>query len=161
MLDPDKPDAPPKTYGFKPKEFERVNAPSSGESPSPSAKDLAMMAGGPAQRDPATVATPAKAGLPTAAPAKAGDPNDVLTILQENRRLEQQHGFDAMEIRSKKSRRKRDYWLVMIANNTVFGAVTAVGIAQRNPMLMAYGFAGVILVSIGVTWVMWFIMSDY
>jgi len=156
VLDPDKPDAPPRTYGFKPKDFERVNAPAGGEPPPPSAKDLAMLAGGNVQGAPTATAKP---GLPAVASAKAGDPNDVFTLLQENRRVEQRHGLGEVEIRKKKSRRHRDFWLLLAGGNLTIVAATF--ISGLNVVTALFGFAGLIMFTLGTTWIMWFVMDDY
>ena len=57
------------------------------------------------------------------------------------------------------SRRKRDYWIVLIPLNAFFGFF-AFG-PYRNPMTFAFGVGGMIIVTVGLTWVMWFIMDDY
>lgn len=31
----------------------------------------------------------------------------------------------------------------------------------RNPMTLAYGIGGMIVFTLGLTWVMWFVMDDY
>ena len=57
------------------------------------------------------------------------------------------------------SRRKRDYWTLMIGVNGAL-ILTALLIGL-NVMTAVYAFSGVILISIGLTWIMWFIMDDY
>jgi hypothetical protein len=47
----------------------------------------------------------------------------------------------------------------MVAFNAFFGMT--VFVVGRNPMTLAYGLGGMILVSIGLTWIMWFVMDDY
>lgn len=164
MRDPDEPDPPPKTYGFKPKEFERLNVPTPAQPPPPSAKDLAVLAGQSA-RKPNSPASASSASSPTpgspAVGATPADPNDVYSIRREIRAREQADGGDVVQIKKVRSRRKRDYWLLLITSNVLFGTVTVMGITQRNPMLLAYGLAGVVIVSLGLTWIMWFVMSDY
>lgn len=162
MRDPDEADPPPRTYGFKPKEFERLNVPSPSQAPPPSAKDLAVLAGHSARKP--TPPGSASGSTPTPPPAAGplpGDPNDVFAIRREVRAREQADGGDVVKIKKVRSRRKRDYWLLLIASNVLFGTVTAMGITQRNPMFLAYGLAGVVIVSLGLTWIMWFVMSDY
>jgi hypothetical protein len=53
----------------------------------------------------------------------------------------------------RKSRRKRDYILALIAGNTFF----IVGL-KYNPV---FAGAGLIIFNVGVTWVMWVVMDDY
>lgn len=98
---------------------------------------------------------------PGAVTARADDPNDVVSLRHELRAREIADDKDRIEIRKRKSRRKRDYWLLMTALNVGFGVVFAYGLLHRNPVLMLYSFAGIVMGSIGITWVMWFIMSDY
>lgn len=57
------------------------------------------------------------------------------------------------------SRRKRDYWLILILLNGFFATV-AFG-PYRTPMTLTYGIAGIIVTTLGLTWVMWFVMDDY
>jgi hypothetical protein len=143
-----KPDEPPrKNYGFKDRAFQRDNPLSSDAPPLPTAQELAKMAGGPAP-------TPSrKAG------AKAGDPNDVFNILLHNRAFEQKHGLDKVEVRRTRSRRKRDYWLLLIPSNLLLGILTWQD--RGNPFILVGGISGMIVVSLSVTWIMWFVMEDY
>jgi hypothetical protein len=141
-------DEPPrKNYGFKDREFQRDNPLSSDAPPLPTAKELAKMAGGPAP------SAQRKAG------AKAGDPNDVFNILQHNRTIEQKHGLDKVEVRRTRSRRKRDYWLLIVPSNLLLGILTWQG--RGNPFFLVGGLSGIIVVSIAATWIMWFVMEDY
>jgi uncharacterized integral membrane protein len=97
--------------------------------PLPTAKELAMMAG--------PVAPTASKAPPE---PKAGDPNDV-------------------EIKVIKSRRKRDFWLVLVGGNlAIIGAVWFSGI---NVTTVVFGLAGLIVFSIGLSWIMWQVMDRY
>ena len=96
--------------------------------------------------------------------APAGDAgksteHDVYKILQHNRAVEQQAGLNEVKIRPVKSRRKRDYWLTLLLGNLLLGIVGLLGIG--NVFVMVSAFAGIIIFSLGVTWVMWFVMEDY
>jgi hypothetical protein len=140
-------DPPRKNYGFKERDFKRDNAPSSGSAPMPTAKELAVLAG---------PVTPSPKG---ATKPKAGDPNDVFAALQQNRRVEQRHGGDQIEIRKIKSKRWRDFWLLLVGGNLlIVGSVVGLG---PNVVTVMFGFGGVILFSISVTWIMWQVMSRY
>lgn len=144
---PDEPDPPRKVYGFKERDFKRDNAPSSETPPAPTAQDLAKLAG--FHHDPSA----RKGG------AKAGDPNDVHVVLQQNRKSEQQHNFDAIEIKEIKSRRKREFWLLLVGGNLfILGAVFFSGI---NVLTVIFGLAGLIIFSLGLSWVMWQVMDRY
>ena len=140
-------DSPPKKYEFKERSFKRDNAPSSAHPPMPTAKELAIMAG------PVTRTTPKTTG------AKPGDPNDVHVVLQDNLAKERQAGLDQVEIREVKSRRRRDYWLIMIASESVMGTVTVLG--RDNPMTFVCGLAAMVLIGVSITWIMWQIMDRY
>ena len=142
------PDPPRKNYGFKDREFRRDNAHPSGLPPVPTAKDLAMMSG-----PEAPAATRAKAG------PKPGDPNDVFTVLQQNRAVEQREGLDAIEIRKVKSRRKRDFWLMLVGGNLLI--IGMVAITGFNVVSVIFGLAGIIILSLSLTWIMWQVMDRY
>jgi hypothetical protein len=140
-------DPPRKNYGFKDREFKRDNAVTGTTPPPPTAKELAMMAG-------PVVASPKGATGP-----KADDPNDVFSALQQNRAVEQGHGGDQIEIRKVKSRRRRDYWLMLIGGNLLIaGGVVVLG---ANVVSVMFGLGGVILFSISLTWIVWQVMGRY
>ncbi len=142
---PDEADPPRKLYGFKEREFKRDNAP--GGAAAPSAKDLARLAG------PVARTTPEKTG------PKAGDPNDVYSVLEQNRRAERQHNLDAVEIRAIKSRRRRDYFLLLVGGNVfIVGIVALLG---PNIVTVMFGLGGVVIFSTGLTWIMWQVMGRY
>lgn len=142
---PDEPDPPRKVYGFKEREFKRDNA--LGGEATPTVQDLAKLAG--VHHDP----------KPRQTAAKAGDPNDVLSVLQQNRKMEQRHNLDAIEIKEIKSRRKREFWLMLVGGNLfIIGAVLVSGI---NVITVVFGLAGLIVFSLGLTWIMWQVMDRY
>jgi hypothetical protein len=144
----DQPDPPRKFYEFKDREFKRDNAPAGAAPPLPTAKELAMMAG---------PVTPASARA-KAAP-KRGDPNDVLTVLNQNRAAEKKLGKDQIEIREVKSRRKRDFWLLIVGGNlAIIGWVFLLG---PNVITLVYGLAALVIFNLGLTWVMWQVMDRY
>jgi hypothetical protein len=144
---PDESDPPRKVYGFKERDFKRDNAPSSDAAPMPTAQDLAKLAG--FHHDPA-----ARQSL-----AKAGDPNDVHVVLQQNRKSEQQHNLDAIEIKETKSRRKREFWLLLVGGNLFI--IAGVWLSGINVMTVIFGLAGLIIFSLGLSWVMWQVMDRY
>jgi hypothetical protein len=145
---PDEADPPRKNYGFKDREFKRDNALQSAEPPPPTAKELAMMAG------PA-----AKHGKALTGAQKVDDPNDVYAVLQANRAVEKQHGLDEFEIKRIKSRRKRDYWLLLITSEVALGALAYAG--RGNAFVLACSVAAMGLIALGLTWIMWQVMSKY
>ncbi|MDI1251027.1 MAG: hypothetical protein PSV13_19350 [Lacunisphaera sp.] len=144
----DQPDPPRKFYEFKDREFKRDNQPAGATPPLPTAKELAMMAG-PA----APAAGRAKPG------PKTDDPNDVYVALQQNRALEKQAGRDELEIRQVKSRRTRDYWLLLVSSELLLGLITWQG--RGNPIVFVSALAGMVLVGVSITWVMWQVMDRY
>ncbi len=130
----DAPEPPPRKFAFKPKEFERVNAPR----PESAAADAAA---------------------PTPAPVPAA--NDVFAIRQELREREKAAGLDELKPadRPNSTRRRRDYWFLLLAGNiAIVGTAAIVGL---NVMTAAFAFSGVVLYSIGLTWIMWSVMDRY
>ena len=83
--------------------------------------------------------------------------HDVFATLQKNRAAEMNSGGDEIEIKKISSRRKKDYWLMLVGGNVVIvgGSFFVGGIA------LVFGLAGVIIYSLGLTWVMWQVMSKY
>lgn len=144
----DQPDPPRKFYEFKDREFKRDNVPASGAPPLPTAKELAMMAG-----------PVVPSGTAATAGAKPGDPNDVYVALEQNRAVEKQAGRDDIEIRQVKSRRTRDYWLLLVSSELLLGLITWQG--RGNPVLFVSALAGMVLVGVSLTWVMWQVMDRY
>lgn len=136
-----------KTYGFKERDFKRDNASGAEAPPLPTAKELAMMAG---------PVTPSPKG---ATGPKADDPNDVYSALQQNRAVERQHGRDHVEIKKIKSKRLRDFAILLVGGNVlIIGSVVVMG---PNVVSVMFGFGGVILFSISLTWIMWQVMDRY
>lgn len=146
---PDEPDPPRKNYGFKEREFKRDSRRASSVPPMPTATDLAKLAGG-----------PVVAGAPKSAP-KAGDPNDVHAILAANRAVERKFGGDEVKPTTTGSRKKRDYWLVFLSLDIVFGGIVALGIKQANPFFLVFGLTGMVIFGIAITWIMWQLVDRY
>jgi hypothetical protein len=92
-------------------------------------------------------------------PAGKGAEHDVFAILQQNRSVEQRKGLGEVEIRETRSRRKRDYWLVLIGGNLLIVGLVALG--RFNLISVLFGLAGVVILSLTITWIMWFVMDDY
>lgn len=113
----------------------------------PTAQDLARLAGH--HHDPS-----ARKSAP-----KADDPNDVYAVLQRNRKMEQRHNLDAVEIKKIRSQKLRDYWIGMIGiNGLIVGLVLLLG---PNIVSGMFGLAGVIIFSLSYSWLMWQIISRY
>lgn len=125
---PDETEPPRKTYGLKPKEFERLNA------PRPEAGETT---------EPAPLA------------------NDVFAMQRDLREREMAAGMDVLKPaeRPRATRRRRDYRLLLLGGN---GAIVGVGaLVDFNLMTLVCVFSGVILFSIGLTWIMWVVMDRY
>lgn len=144
---PEEPDPPRKNYDFKERAFQRDNPVGPELPPMPTAQEMAKMAGGPVR------------SARGATGPKASDPNDVFHVLQHNRAIEQQHGLNEVEVRRTRSRRKRDYWLLVIPSNLLLGILTWQG--RGNPFVLVCGLAGLVVATLGITWIMWFVMEDY
>ena len=99
-----------------------------------------------------------RVNAPAGTQAKSAE-HDIPAILQQNRTVEKQAGFDEIELKVVKSRRKRDYWLPLITGNLATVGLVALG--GFNPVSLVYGLAGVVVLSLGLTWIMWFVMDDY
>jgi len=141
-------DPPRKFYDLKPREFERVNPPTG----TPSA-DVPLDV-----RDHFIAATGSTRPPPTSAPAPSR--NEVHDLLRTN--LVHEHAAGLHEIAPlppRRSRRKLDYVLSLICGNLL---IAASGVASGfNVVVTVYTFAGVVLFSVGITWVMWGVMDDY
>jgi len=156
----DEPDPPRKFYDFKPREFERVNAPANEpHRPAPPARPAAA----PDPARPITVReiiAQANAGAPPAANAGVAAENDVHGILQHNLRRANAAGLNKLELRPPRpSRRKRDYLAAMTAGNVFFLSIALIG--HGSPILFVCGLSGAGMFSAGVTWIMWGVMDRY
>ncbi|MSU46533.1 MAG: hypothetical protein EXS42_05285 [Lacunisphaera sp.] len=138
-IEHDEPEPPPKVYGFKERDFKRDNTRTS--PPPPTAKEHAMVAGHVDRKVP-----------PSGGANRAADPNDVYAVLQQNRTVEQKFGLSEVQIKEIKSRRKREFWLLLVGGNlAIIGGVWLGGI---NVVSVIFGLAGIIILSLGLTWVM-------
>lgn len=159
---PDEPEPPRKFYGLKTPTFDRLNAPpreanapepeaAASTGPAPVAegridvRDLTRIAGTPG---------------PVLSSPVPGKPNDVHQVLAGNLAAANAAGLNDVAPRPKRrSRRKRDYILLMITVNAFF-AFWAFG-PYANAMTFVYGLAGIVLFSISLSWVMFGVMDDY
>lgn len=148
---PDETDPPRKHYGFRERTFKRDNVPA--EAPMPTVGELAKLAANPPAARPTDKPAATAQGNPV-------DPNDVYAVLRSNRSVEKEHGVNEVEIRKVSSRRKREYWFVLITAEAAFGTLVYLG-WNRNPFFFVYGICGMVIVGLGVTWIMWHIMERY
>jgi hypothetical protein len=145
----DEPDPPRVTYGFKPREFKRDNAPASEAGRMPTAAELAK------------VASSGKivAAVPPAGP-RPHDPNDVYATLQVNRAAEKETPDPSMaDARKFLYRRKRDYWIVLGTGEAALGTVAF--LTRHNSLVVICIVAGMAIFGVGLTWIMWQIMGRY
>jgi hypothetical protein len=134
----DEPDPPRKFYKLAEAKFDRVN-------------------------DAAPTAESSSISNQAASEANPAEPlreNDVHKILLENRAVDKAGGlFDVAPVVKRPSRRKRDYWLLLLMGDGFFSLALAYWGLRSIPGLFAG--AGIIFFSISLTWVMWLIMDDY
>jgi hypothetical protein len=145
--DPSEPEAPRRQFRLKVPEIARTDPPSD-----------APDAGGPidVQQHLRRAAGPPPRAVPTAAASE----NDVHGILRTNVAHAKSVGLHAVVPRRRRpSRRKRDYWLVLIGVNLVFVGAAIVG--YGNVVTLGFAIGGIIFFSLALTWVMWFVLDDY
>jgi hypothetical protein len=107
-------------------------------------------------------ASPAPSTPPAAPPGPAqGSPdNDVQALLRANEAYETAARLPTPPRPPRPaSRRKRDYFITLIGGNLLVAG--AVVISGKNVIVLAYGGAGMIVLTLGLTWIMWFVMDDY
>jgi hypothetical protein len=85
--------------------------------------------------------------------------HDIHSILEQNRAVEQRKGLNEVVIKQTVSRRKRDFWLLFVPSNLLLAILTWQG--RDNPFFLTAGLSAMVLVSLGLTWIMWFVMGDY
>ena len=85
-------------------------------------------------------------------------PTSVHAMLEQNKTIAEA-GSKPLAPPVKRSRRRKDYILAMIGGNAVM--ILAIAILPKNPVVLIFGFSGVVLYSVGITWVMWMVMDDY
>ena len=146
--EPTEPVAPRREFRFKPTEFERTNRPLDGMDDTP-AVDVRIL------HRQANLASGSPAP-PPAAPAE----NDVHAILRANLAQATEDGLNDVILQPKRtSRRKQDYWLMFGAGNLGFASMLI--FLGHDLMVSVCVGAGVIVYSLGLTWIMWFVMDDY
>lgn len=156
----DESDPPRVFYTLKPREFERANpppapppsVPSPGESPVPATSDRIDI------RDLyAQAATP----VPL---LTHGDRsvvrNEVHELLHDNLARANAAGMNDLAPKPRRrSRRLRDYFILVIPLDAFFG-FAAFG-PYQNVVTLAFGVGGMIVTTLGIGWVMFFVMDRY
>ena len=85
--------------------------------------------------------------------------HDVYAILQHNRAVEQRDGLKEVVLKKTTSRRKRDYGLLLLSGNLLLAVLAWLG--RGNAMVLVCTASGMIVFSLGLTWILWFVMDDY
>jgi len=162
----DESDPPRKFFELKPKEFETVNERLRTPPPPPAAGANAVDPGIVRVDDgPIDVRELARLGTAKGPLLSANQPanraNDVHAMLQGNLDKANAAGLNTLEYRAKKkSRRKRDYWLLVAIVNPVLLTV-AVGAGPSNAIPFVCALAGIGLFNASYYWIMWQLMDDY
>jgi hypothetical protein len=155
-------DPPRKFYGLKPRTFDAVNEPTHRDT-RPTAPDPGIAAA--ADIKPITVqalnlaAAGKQPALGFNGPVNRA--NEVHDRLELNRRQARRSGaFELKPLPPRRSRRTRDFWLMVIVVNLFCVGVTA-AVSRFNPLVMLCGFScGCFFIAV-LGWVMWFVMNDY
>jgi hypothetical protein len=146
----DEPDPPRKFYKLKEAEFERVNSPPDQNDPPLPTDAKSVFRAAAAEK---------QLGLP-AEPGTVSKTNEVHAVLRDNLDRANSAGLNEVSYRPKRpSRRKRDYWLVLLPMNGFF-AFWAFG-PYANAVTFVYGIGGMAFFTASFTWIMWFLMDDY
>jgi hypothetical protein len=192
----DEPDPPRKFYQLKPKEFERVNAPRPGDesaappaSPTSSKSPESSKSPTPSPSGPIDVRQLAKLASANtrllSGNAPANRANDVHAMLAGNHARADAAGLNDIAFQPRRrSKRKRDYWIVLIAGNGLIVGAYATQIvigfqvqciaarmpfeffnlirwAVSTPAMYAIPSLGILFFSAGLTWLMFHVMNDY
>lgn len=158
----DEPDPPRKLYSLKPREFDAVNEPRPNALPAITpTRDPGIVAAHDAPIDVRELARQATGKGPAlTGPNSVNRTNEVHAMLQDNLSRANAAGLNDLAPKPQRlSRRKRDYWLLMIFGNLALVTVAVIG--RSNPFILVCSLAGVGLVSVAVTWIMWHVMDDY
>jgi hypothetical protein len=164
---PDDPlDPPRKFYGLKPREFDAVNdpahLPSTGDT-RPTAPDPGIAPAVDAQ--PITVHALNRAAAGEHAALGVNGPvnraNEVHDLLELNRRRAKASGaFELTPLPPRRSKRKRDFWLMVLVVNIFCVGFTA-AVSRFSPIVMLYGFGCGCFFTAALAWIMWVVMDNY
>jgi hypothetical protein len=144
--DPQDPENPRREFRFKPPEFEPDNRP-------------AELHGSNAPIDVSQHYRLASRPAPAPGTAVKAE-NEVHAILRANVARAEAKGLNqVVPGRRRPSRRKRDYWTMLAGGNLLVGGVMLA--AHNSIPMLVLGLSGAVLFSVGLTWMMWFVMDDY
>jgi hypothetical protein len=161
----DEPDPPRKTYGFKPREFDRANAPrpaapGDANSPAPDPGITAADAGKIDVND--LIRAGAGMGPQLGSNAVVNRDNEVHGMLRENLKRDVAAGHYDLGVLddSKRRRRIRNYWIGMVAVNIPLGSFAYwIGHGAAIPFVCA--LAGMAMLSARMTWETFFLRTHY
>ncbi len=85
--------------------------------------------------------------------------HDVFAWRQQEQALNHQSGVDEIKIVRRSNRRAIDYWTTLLIVNLTMGAIGVWG--RNNLFVLASCGAGILVFTIGLTWIMWGIMRRY
>ena len=161
---PAEPDPTRKSYGFKPREFDRANAPRpaapAGDTPAP---DPGITSSSEGKIDiHELIRAGAGHGPQLGSNAVVNRANEVHDMLQANFRRDQVAGLYDLGVLddSKRRRRIRNYWLSLAAVDLPLGAYAAwFGQGAAIPFVSA--IAGVALFTVWRTWETFFFRTNY
>jgi hypothetical protein len=148
----DDPDPPRQNYGFKQREIETVNAPTNEPQPLPPVRvqDLINHA-----------VAPAKPGA-VPQPSPLAQDNEVHAMLRANVARDNAAGLNELiPLEKRPSRRRRDFWFLIISGNLLLGSLALACGAAGNPMVFVCSVGGIGMISASLYWVMFHIMDDY
>jgi hypothetical protein len=169
---PDESDPPRKIYGLKPREFERVN-PARAPAPVPAPGSEPPKPPPPAAVGPIDVRDlfrQAQTGQPLLSPHARPNSavNEVHALLRDNHERANAAGLNDVSSRPRRaSKRKRDYWVMMIAGTAVLGTIAAWGAFRvlagddSGGLVFVGGVAGLVMFNAVLWWIMWHVVGDY
>ncbi|MBA3850461.1 MAG: hypothetical protein C0502_10790 [Opitutus sp.] len=96
-------------------------------------------------------------------PSPAPLANDVFAIQRDLRAREIAAGMDTLKPadRPRSTKRRRDFWLLLLAVNGIFVPLALWGFRTQNAVLAVYALSGAVFLSVGLTWVMWVVVNRY
>lgn len=140
---------PPKKHTLKPRDFERVNPPASAAGPRVDVRDLIGRANAPAPPTP-----PVSPARPPSPPPAAG--NDIHRMLAQNLAAARAAGEHTLAPAPPPSRRRLINYLIALLG--VDGAIIGWTLFTHNWL---FALCGVVLWSISLTWITWFVMGRH
>jgi hypothetical protein len=139
-------------YGFKPREIDALNAPTHQAQPLPPVRVQDLINHAVAPPRPGAVAKP----------SPLAQDNEVHAMLRANVARDNAHGLNELvPLEKRPSRRRRDFWFLVISGNLLLGLIAIASGGIRNPMVFASSAAGMGMITACLYWVMFHIMDDY